>query len=172
MPAFALPDDQIWELAAFVRSLNAPAISVPVPGDAAAGEAIFFGKQGCSGCHMILGKGGYLGPDLSSIGEARRLNEIREAIVNPKAEATAGYRPVLVDVSKRERLRGVARHESNWSLQVLDETGKPASAARRRDGEGEVSEPVVDAGRASDGAKRLQNVLAYLSRRTVRGGAN
>src|SRR4029077_9301858 len=111
MPAFALPDDQVWELAAIVRSLNAPTNSVLAPGDDAAGEALFFGKQGCSGCHMILGKGGYLGPDLSSIGEARRLNEIREAIVNPKAEATAGYRPVMVEVSKTERLRGVVKHE-------------------------------------------------------------
>ena len=32
MPPFALPDDQIRELAAFVRSLNAPASAVPVPG--------------------------------------------------------------------------------------------------------------------------------------------
>ncbi len=100
MPAFALPDDQIWEMAAFVRSLNAPAIGVPVPGDTAAGEAVFFGKAGCSGCHMILGKGGHLGPDLSNLGATRRLSEIRDAILNPKAEATAGYRPVLLEAAK------------------------------------------------------------------------
>jgi hypothetical protein len=52
-----------------------------------------------------------------------RLGEIREAILNPKAEASPGYRPVLLEVSAGERLRGVARHESNWSLQVLDEKG-------------------------------------------------
>src|SRR3954454_10400150 len=120
MPPFPLPDDQIWELAAFVRSLNAPAIAVPVEGDAVAGEAIFFGKEGCSGCHSIMGRGGHLGPDLSNIGATRRLGEIREAIVNPKAEATSGYRPVLLEQANGERVRAVARHESNWSLQVLD----------------------------------------------------
>jgi cytochrome c oxidase cbb3-type subunit 3 len=171
MPAFALPDDQIWELAAFVRSLNAPAISVPVPGDAAAGEAIFFGKQGCAGCHTILGKGGYLGPDLSSIGEARRLSEIREAIVNPKAEATPGYRPVLVEVSKTERLRGVVKHESNWSLQVLDERGNLhlLHGAEMEKAKFQSRSWMPAAHLTPD---ELQNLLAYLARRTVRGGPN
>src|SRR5579875_709168 len=38
MPAFPLPDEQIRELAAFVRSLNAPAIALPVAGDIREGE--------------------------------------------------------------------------------------------------------------------------------------
>jgi putative heme-binding domain-containing protein len=171
MPPFALPDDQIWELAAFVRSLNAPASGVPVPGDAAAGEAIFFGKEGCSGCHSILGRGGYLGPDLSNIGATRRLGEIREAILNPKAEASAGYRPVLLEAAKGERLRGVARHESNWSLQVLDEQGNLHLL------HGVQMEKAQFQSRSWMSAAHLtadetQNLLAYLSRRTLKGGAN
>jgi putative heme-binding domain-containing protein len=171
MPAFALPDDQIWELAAFVRSLNAPAINVPVPGDTAAGEAIFFGKDRCSACHAIQGKGGHLGPDLSNIGATRRLSEIREAILNPKAEATPGYRPVLIEVSKGERLRGIVRHESNWSLQVLDERGNlhllHGEAVEKAQFQSGSWMPAVDLP-----ADETQNLLAYLSRRIVRGGAN
>jgi putative heme-binding domain-containing protein len=172
MPAFNLPDDQIRELAAFVRSLNAPASAIPPPGDAAAGEAIFFGKQGCSGCHAILGRGGYLGPDLSDIGAARRLGEIREAVLNPKAEASPGYRPVLIEVAKGQRLRGVARHESNWSLQVLDEKGNlhllhgaEMHAAQFQ------SRSWMLAAHLSE--EELRDLLAYLSRRTLApGGAN
>ena len=171
MPAFALPDDQIWELAAFVRSLNAPAVSVPVPGDTAAGEAIFFGKDGCSACHAIQGKGGHLGPDLSNIGATRRLSEIREAILNPKAEATPGYRPVLIEVSKGERLRGIVRHESNWSLQVLDERGNlhllHGAEVEKAQFQSRSWMPAVHLP-----ADETQNLLAYLSRRTVRGGTN
>lgn len=171
MPAFALPDDQIWEMAAFVRSLNAPAISVPVPGDAAAGEAVFFGKGGCAGCHTVLGRGGHLGPDLSNIGATRRLGEIREAILNPKAEATPGYRPVLLEVSKGERLRGVARHQSNWSLQVLDERGNLhlLHGAEMEKAQFQSRSWMPAAHLQPD---EMQNLLAYLSRRTVRGGAN
>ena len=38
----------------------------PVNGDIRAGEEFFFGKGGCSGCHMAQGLGGTLGPDLTS----------------------------------------------------------------------------------------------------------
>ena len=171
MPPFALPDDQVWELAAFVRSLNAPASAVPVEGDAAAGEAIFFGKEGCSGCHSIMGRGGNLGPDLSNIGATRRLGEIREAIVNPKAEATPGYRPVLIEIAKGERLRGVARHESNWSLQVLDEKGNLhlLHGAEMQKAQFQ-SRSWMPAAHLTE--QEMQNLLAYLSRRTLRGGAN
>jgi putative heme-binding domain-containing protein len=171
MPAFALPDEQVWEVAAFVRSLNAPAISVPVPGDATAGEAVFFGKGGCSGCHTVLGRGGYLGPDLSNLGATRRLSEIREAIVNPKAEATPGFRPVLLEVSKGERVRGVAKHESNWSLQVLDERGNLhlLHGAEMEKAKFQSRSWMPAAHLAPD---EMQDLLAYLSRRTARGAAN
>jgi mono/diheme cytochrome c family protein len=53
MPPFQLPDTQISELVGYVRSLNAPASSVPISGDAAAGEAIFFGRGRCGECHMV-----------------------------------------------------------------------------------------------------------------------
>jgi putative heme-binding domain-containing protein len=172
MPPFNLPDDQIRELAAFVRSLNAPASAVPPQGDVAAGEAIFFGKHGCSGCHAILGRGGYLGPDLSDIGATRRLGEIREAVVNPKAEASPGYRPVLIEVEKGQMLRGVVRHESNWSLLVLDEKGNlyllhgaEMQAAQLQ------SRSWMPPAHLSD--EELRDLLAYLSRRTLApGGAN
>jgi cytochrome c oxidase cbb3-type subunit 3 len=171
MPPFALPDDQILELAAFVRSLNAPASGVPVPGDAAAGEAIFFGKQGCSVCHSILGRGGYLGPDLSNVGATRRLGEIREAILNPKAEAAPGYRPVLLDVSRGERLRGVVRHESNWSLEVLDERGNLHLLHGAEMNKAQFqNQSWMQAAQLT--ADEVQNLLAYLSQRTLRGGAN
>jgi cytochrome c oxidase cbb3-type subunit 3 len=185
MPAFPLADEQVWELAAFVRSLNAPASSVPIAGNAAAGEAIFFGKEGCSGCHMILGRGGYLGPDLSNIGATRRIGEIREAILNPKAQASPGYRPVLVEVSKGQQLRGIARHESNWSLQVLDERGN-LHLLHGAEMEKAVFQNLswMPAGNRLP-AEEIQDLLAYLGRRAlrpersgdappsrVRGGAN
>src|SRR5436305_14120639 len=48
MPAFPLPEEQIRQLGAFIRSLNAPAVSLPVAGNVQAGEQIFFGKGQCS----------------------------------------------------------------------------------------------------------------------------
>ncbi len=124
MPAFPLPDPQVWELVALVRSLNAPANSVASTGDPVSGQAIFFGKGECSGCHMIRGRGGFLGPDLSNIGAARRLSELRAAILNPKEIPSEGYRPLLLTASNGAHLRAVAKHFSNWSIQALDEKGE------------------------------------------------
>jgi cytochrome c oxidase cbb3-type subunit 3 len=124
MPAFALPDQTIRELAAFVRSLNAPAISVPVAGDAHSGAMLFSSKGGCAGCHMIRGQGGFLGPDLSDIGAKRRLGELREAIVNPAKLSTDGFRAVLLTNAAGHSVKAILKQESSWSISILDEHGK------------------------------------------------
>jgi cytochrome c oxidase cbb3-type subunit 3 len=124
MPAFALPDQKIREVAAFVRSLNAPAYAVPVVGNAEAGAVIFSGKGGCAGCHMLRGRGGFLGPDLSDVGAKRRLAEIREAILNPATLSTDGYRPVTLTGATGKPVRAIIKQESTWSLSVLDEHGE------------------------------------------------
>ena len=70
MPPLNLPEEHIWEIVTYVRALNAPAFESKVPGDAAAGDALFWGKAGCAG-HSIRGRGGFLGLDLSTIGLTR-----------------------------------------------------------------------------------------------------
>src|SRR5262245_66667130 len=45
----------------------------------AAGEALFFGKAGCAGCHEVNGRGGVTGPDLSTAG-TRSLEALIEKI--------------------------------------------------------------------------------------------
>lgn len=124
MPAFALPDQSIRSLAAYVRSLNAPANSVPVPGNIQRGEAIFSGKGGCSACHMIRGHGGYLGPDLTEIGAKRRLGELREAILRASSLGSDGYLAATLSDSHGKQIRAIVKQKSNWSISVLDENGQ------------------------------------------------
>src|SRR5579871_4453314 len=64
MPPFALPDGQIGQIVAYLYSVARPGMGAPVAGDPAAGRQVFE-QAGCAGCHMIAGKGGFLGPDLS-----------------------------------------------------------------------------------------------------------
>src|SRR3984885_7651063 len=68
MPPFSLPDDDIWRIVVFIRAMRGSASETDVPGDVAKGAAIFTGKGGCLKCHMLNGKGGTIGPDLSNIG--------------------------------------------------------------------------------------------------------
>ena len=56
---------------------------VVLAGDAAAGEKFFFGKGNCSGCHMVQGRGGAIGPDLTSLARQRRLGQIERKLRRP-----------------------------------------------------------------------------------------
>jgi cytochrome c oxidase cbb3-type subunit 3 len=123
MPPTRLPDEKIWQLVAFVRSLTAPAIETRPPGDAAAGEKLFWGSAGCGNCHRIRGKGGLLGPDLSNIGALRSAEKLRQAIVDPDADGFRGYAGAEVVLADGRILTGVARNRTNYSLQLLDERG-------------------------------------------------
>jgi putative heme-binding domain-containing protein len=170
MPAFPLPDEQIRQLAAFVRSLNAPAASLPVAGNVQAGETTFFGKGQCSSCHMIRGRGGYLGPDLSDIGATRRLGELRESLSNPSPIPSADYRPVFLTGADGKQLRAVAKHSSYWSAQLLDERGN----LHLRHGEDAAKLAFAQKSWMSpEFAKRLSagelnDLVAFLSRQSIR----
>src|ERR1041384_4852281 len=83
-----VPDNQIWQLVAYIRSLapvaeRGPAASgSAVGGSAAVGEAIFFGKGACATCHDINGRGGAVASDLSGAGQLP-VATLRQAIVGP-----------------------------------------------------------------------------------------
>lgn len=123
MPPLNRPDPEIWQIVAFVRSLTAPAIEAGLPGDAAAGGKIFWGKGGCGNCHQILGKGGFPGPDLSNIGGTRSVGEIRNSILNPSERGVKEYTPVKVTLRKGGVIEGVALDRTNYAMQVLDAKG-------------------------------------------------
>lgn len=91
MPAFPLPEREMRELVAFLRSLSAPAIEKAAAGDVAAGEAFFFGQGKCSACHMVKGRGAGRGPDLSDLGARRTLAEIGQSLRTPSARLTPGF---------------------------------------------------------------------------------
>ena len=124
MPPSPLPDEQVWQMAAFVRNLSAPAYLQSIKGDQAAGKAIYYGKGGCTKCHMIRGEGGFLGPDLTNIGVSSNLANLREAIFDPNKRLTEGFRPVIVTLGDGSKIQGVAKNNSNYSIQVLDNSGK------------------------------------------------
>ncbi len=125
MPPTRLTDDQTWNLVAFIHALTGPASTNPVPGDPAAGKAIYWGaKAGCSNCHAIRGEGGRLAPDLSNVGGSRPLAVIRESILEPAKDLSyLGNEAATVLLNNGQTLRGVAKNRSNYSLQLIDTKG-------------------------------------------------
>jgi PQQ-dependent dehydrogenase (methanol/ethanol family) len=125
MPAFnLLPPDQLNAVTMLVRSFSAPASDSNPPGDRAAGERYFFGSGGCANCHMALGKGKAAGPDLSTIGRELTFSEIEEAVRQPAARIKPGYQVVAVRLRDGRAVRGFARNESRYNIQIQDLTGR------------------------------------------------
>ncbi|MCC6536702.1 MAG: c-type cytochrome [Bryobacterales bacterium] len=173
MPNFPLPDEKVATIAAFVRSLTTPAIANRAPGDAARGEALFFGAARCSTCHMIRGQGGHPGPDLSDIAAARTLPQLREAIAKPGERIAEGYRAASATLRNGTRIAGVAKNYNNYSVQILDQSGR-LHLLQRTDWtalsveDRSLMPPLADAAQAQD----LIAFLARLSLRPYNEGAS
>jgi cytochrome c oxidase cbb3-type subunit 3 len=132
MPANAFDDSETWAILAYVRSL-APAKTRAVSGDPAKGKTIFWERAGCSTCHMVQGRGGVLGPDLSRVGEARAADYLVDSIRQPSKERSTGmldpnnhyglplvYDTVTVVTTDGHKIAGVAKNEDTFSLQLID----------------------------------------------------
>ena len=120
MPPAGLQPMDIWKVVAYIRSLRATASEAFVPGDVAHGEQIFWNKGQCGSCHMLRGRGGIAGPDLSNVAAEQTLQHIRDALTKPRERIPPGYQPVEVITKDGQRLSGIAKNENNFSLQFLD----------------------------------------------------
>ena len=170
MPHTKLPEDQLWQIVAFVRSLTAPAYETPPTGDVAAGESLFWNKGQCGSCHRIRGKGGMLGPDLTNIGAMRSIEKIREAIVDPDADGFRNYTGVTATLKSGKTIRGVARNRTNYSVQILDEKGNVhlLKTADLQSLQFSDHSPMPrDYGKRLS-SREMIDLLAYLSRQSMR----
>ena len=131
MPANSFEDGETWTLIAYLRSISARS-RTPLPGDPKTGEQLFFEKQKCAGCHMVKGRGGHLGPDLTRVGAARSIAYLTESIRKPDKELSLGYSDpnnhygvpleydtVVATMPDGQRIVGVAKNEDAFSIQIL-----------------------------------------------------
>ena len=183
MPPFAgLTDEQVWQLVSYIRSLAADQKErglLPPPqereafsratGDPAAGEALFFGTARCASCHQVNGRGGIVGPDLSTAGRMPSPT-LRGKILNPNSPIAAGRgtvapQTIVVAAKDGREIRGVRRNEDTFSLQLVDAAGGlhlvDKTTLRSYRVENRSLMPGDYATRLS--AADLNHVLAYLS---------
>lgn len=69
---------------------------------------------------MIAGKGGLLGPDLSTIGAEQSVEQLTESIRNPSANIAPRYRHVRVETREGESIEGLMKNDSTYSIQIFD----------------------------------------------------
>jgi cytochrome c oxidase cbb3-type subunit III len=119
MPATTLSDEQLWQIVRFVRRI-AGGTRVKVPGDPEAGVTLFFGKAGCTKCHMVRGKGGSFGPDLTFIGSLRSPSYLRSSILRPNEEINPAYWSVEAIDQNGTAYSGIRLNEDTYSIQMID----------------------------------------------------
>jgi cytochrome c oxidase cbb3-type subunit 3 len=166
MPPSSLTDEQIWQLVSFIRSLNAGAIDQDVPGDVSMGEALFFGGAKCSDCHMIRGRGGLTGPDLSNAGANRSLDKLRRSVEDPDATIEPGFQQVSAITLDGRKISGVVKNNSNYSVQIQDARGN-FHLLLKRDLKELMHHKNSLMPRPSLSGIEMQNLLAFLSRQSM-----
>jgi cytochrome c oxidase cbb3-type subunit III len=169
-----MTDEEIWEIIPYIRSLEAKATS-KLLGNAARGKDLFYGDANCSLCHMVNGKGGRLGPELSAVGASRTREAIIDSVRNPSRRLAWGlteatkefpqeYETVTVVTADGKQIKGVTLNEDSFSVQIMDtseqihllEKDKLKSFQKTR----ESAMPQYNTDTLSD--KDLEDIVAFL----------
>ena len=123
MPAFrlGLTERSARQAATYVLSLSRSSLR-PGPGNAERGAAVYQ-SSGCASCHVVDGRGGILGPELTSIGGRRGAVYLREAIVKPAASHPPGYLVVRAVPNSGADVRGIRLNEDVFWIHIRDASG-------------------------------------------------
>jgi putative heme-binding domain-containing protein len=120
------------------QAAAAEAWSPYVVGDAKAGEQLFFHPEsnaGCAKCHVIQGKGGQVGPELTGIAGTRDPRFIVESILEPSKVIASGYEPILVVTKEGRYVTGVIKREDPAVIEIADSQGEVHRIEKGRIGE-------------------------------------
>lgn len=120
--AWQLTDREIWQVAGYVRSLGRTAVA-KVPGDPVRGKQYYEAKGGCAVCHILSGRGGAMGPDLTDIGARRSPAYLREALIDPGASVPERFLVVSIVTRDGQTVRGVRLNEDSFTIQLRDAGG-------------------------------------------------
>jgi len=169
-----MTDEEIWQIVTYIRSLEMKA-PAKVLGNPAHGKELFYGDANCSLCHMVNGKGGRLGPELTAVGGSRTREAIIDSVRNPSRRLAWGlteatkefpqeYESATAVTADGKEIKGVTLNEDSFSVQIMDsneqihllEKDKLRSFHKTRESAMPKYEPDV----LSD--KDLEDIVAYL----------
>jgi cytochrome c oxidase cbb3-type subunit III len=169
-----MTDEEIWQIITYIRSVEVKA-PVNAAGNAAHGKQLFYGDANCSLCHAVEGKGGRVGPDLTSVGGSRTRDAIIDSVRNPSRRLAWGltestkefsqeYETITVVTADGKEIKGVTLNEDSFSVQMMDaseqiyllEKDKLRSFKKSR----ESFMPVYKPDLLSD--KDLEDIVAFL----------
>jgi len=119
MPWVGLSDKNTWRVISYLRSLSA-AGGGAVRGDAEAGQTLFFDSEDCATCHMVNGRGGRQGPDLSWIGWARAPEYLRQAILQPNSDVDPRWWTGVLQTGDGRQVEGYLVSDDQFTVRIID----------------------------------------------------
>ena len=134
-------------------------------GSADAGRGVFSRPEvECIRCHKLYGRGGEVGPELSTI--ATRLDRLTllESIVTPDRRLAPGYETLLVTLNDGETVAGISVSEdtSTLTLRLLD--GTVQKYDRKRIRSRERGHSAMPSGLAETlGRRQLRDLVEFLT---------
>lgn len=125
-----MTDEEIWQVVTYIRSVEKKADAKGV-GNAEHGKQLFYGSAACATCHMVNGKGGRLGPELTTVATSRSAEHFIESLRNPSKRLAQGIMEAMKDFAQEyetanvttadgTKYVGVVVNEDAFTVQVLD----------------------------------------------------
>ena len=170
-----MTDEEIWQIITYIRSQEVKSQGKPA-GNADRGKSLFFGDANCSLCHMVDGRGGRLGPDLSAVGTSRTHDAMVESVRDPSRRLAWGltesskefpqeYESATAITADGKEIKGVTLNEDSFSVQIMDSSEQihllDKSKLRSFQKNRNSSMPLYKPDTLSD--KDLDDIVAYLS---------
>jgi quinoprotein glucose dehydrogenase len=167
MPPSNFSEAQAANLVAYLRSRVSTPIAM-VPGDADRGQAIFEGKGKCATCHRVNGKGSRIGPDLSDIGQLRKVPDLDRSLVDPGAEILPSNRSFRVVTREGTTITGRLLNHDTVAVLLIDSNERLRSFAKANLKEyGFVETSSMPSYRDTLSADERTDVIKYLA--TLKG---
>jgi cytochrome c oxidase cbb3-type subunit III len=123
MPAFSFfNQQQIDDVVGYLRLLQGRGEAIKLPGDPRQGETLYFGKARCVDCHMMNGKGGFIGSDLSFYAAGVKIDPMRAVLLDPEKNLPADKKATTVVTKSGQSITGMLKVNDNFalSIQTLD----------------------------------------------------
>ena len=129
MPPSNFSEAQAANLVAYLRSRVSTPIGM-IPGDAVRGRTIFEGKGKCATCHRVNGNGSRVGPDLSDIGQLRKVADLDRSLVDPRAEILPPNRSYRVVTREGTTITGRLLNHDTFAVLLIDSNERLRSFAK------------------------------------------
>jgi putative heme-binding domain-containing protein len=119
MPPFGwLGQEKLTALVQYLRTLQGRQLDIKLPGNPKGGETLFFGRARCSECHMVNGKGGFIGSDLSLYGADENAGQIRRVILDPERNLPPQKKATTVVTHTGQKFTGMLKVDDNFSVSI------------------------------------------------------